>query len=356
MIDPAVRDAGERRHHRTSLASPTAVTSPPCTASVSGIDLPFSSVALLRLLDRTPVRLSELSRRLQVALPPLSRQVRTLEAHGFVERSRGRHRRAGQPAQHHQSRTRCPGPLRRRQPCFARQGARRLGRRVARGAGRADAAPDRRSATGRARRVTEAGQRRRRSSCPPGLTRFRPPSATQGPWDPGAMHGGPPAALVATLLTPAALSELSPTLRLARLTSTSWAALPLGELTAEVTIPRPGKRVALLEATLSAGGRVGPDRPRLVHQCRRVPRRIPRGSWPATPARRRSAAAGCPAAAAPRAAAAFLQRRASSSATGKPTNGASRQAVSTSWVPAASGAARASRSSTASPSPGCNAC
>jgi DNA-binding MarR family transcriptional regulator len=36
----------------------------------SGIELPLSAVALLRL--------SDLSRRLQVALPPLSRQVRTL--------------------------------------------------------------------------------------------------------------------------------------------------------------------------------------------------------------------------------------------------------------------------------------
>jgi DNA-binding MarR family transcriptional regulator len=33
------------------------------------------------------MRLSELSRRLQVALPPLSRQVRTLEANGFVKRT-----------------------------------------------------------------------------------------------------------------------------------------------------------------------------------------------------------------------------------------------------------------------------
>jgi Thioesterase-like superfamily len=78
--------------------------------------------------------------------------------------------------------------------------------------------------------------------------------ATQGPWDPGAMHGGPVAALVATLLTDRA-PELSPTLRLARLSVDFLGALPLGELTASVTVPRPGRRVALLEATLSAAGR-----------------------------------------------------------------------------------------------------
>lgn len=78
--------------------------------------------------------------------------------------------------------------------------------------------------------------------------------ATQGPWDPGAMHGGPVAALLATLLTDRA-PELSPTLRLARLSVDFLGALPLGALEATVTVPRPGRRVALLEATLHAGGR-----------------------------------------------------------------------------------------------------
>lgn len=54
----------------------------------SGVDLPLSAVALLRQLDPgNPLRLSELSRRLQVALPPLSRQVRTLVDGGFLERA-----------------------------------------------------------------------------------------------------------------------------------------------------------------------------------------------------------------------------------------------------------------------------
>jgi DNA-binding MarR family transcriptional regulator len=54
----------------------------------SGIDLPLSAVALLRQLEPgEPLRLSELSRRLQVALPPLSRQVRTLVEGQFITRA-----------------------------------------------------------------------------------------------------------------------------------------------------------------------------------------------------------------------------------------------------------------------------
>ena len=57
-------------------------------SALSGIDLPLSAVALLKQLEAgEALRLSELSRRLQVALPPLSRQVRTLIESGFVTRA-----------------------------------------------------------------------------------------------------------------------------------------------------------------------------------------------------------------------------------------------------------------------------
>ncbi len=90
---------------------------------------------------------------------------------------------------------------------------------------------------------------------PTGPDAFHATEATQGPWDPNAMHGGPPAALLAELLSRKA-GELSPTLRLARLTLDFLGGLPVGDLTSSVTVPRPGKRVAMLEATLAAGGRV----------------------------------------------------------------------------------------------------
>jgi hypothetical protein len=85
-------------------------------------------------------------------------------------------------------------------------------------------------------------------------TSYQATQAAQGPWDPGAMHGGPPAALLATLAGKEA-SALSPTLRLARLSVDFLGSLPVGELEATVTVPRPGRRVALVEATLSAAGR-----------------------------------------------------------------------------------------------------
>ena len=78
--------------------------------------------------------------------------------------------------------------------------------------------------------------------------------ATQGPWDPNSMHGGPPAALLATLAAQRA-AELSPTLRLARLSLDFMGGLPLTDLEVTVTVPRPGKRVALVEATMRAGER-----------------------------------------------------------------------------------------------------
>ena len=89
---------------------------------------------------------------------------------------------------------------------------------------------------------------------PLGADHFMPTVATQGPWDPGAMHGGPVAALFATLLAREA-APLSATLRLARLSCDFLGALPVAELEATVNVLRPGRRVALLEATLSAGDR-----------------------------------------------------------------------------------------------------
>ena len=54
----------------------------------SGVDIPLSGVALLRRLEPGgPLRLSDLSKSLQVALPPLSRQVRSLVDGGYVTRS-----------------------------------------------------------------------------------------------------------------------------------------------------------------------------------------------------------------------------------------------------------------------------
>jgi DNA-binding MarR family transcriptional regulator len=62
--------------------------SPSSPGSPTAAGWRLSAVALLRQLEPgAPLRLSELSRRLQVALPPLSRQVRTLVEGQFITRA-----------------------------------------------------------------------------------------------------------------------------------------------------------------------------------------------------------------------------------------------------------------------------
>jgi len=73
----------------------------------------------------------------------------------------------------------------------------------------------------------------------------------RGPWDPGAQHGGAPAALMMR-----ALEQLPATegLLLSRVTYEFLRPVPLGELSARVEIARPGRRVQLLEGSLRASG------------------------------------------------------------------------------------------------------
>ncbi len=95
MIDPAVREqindaitVVARFANSRQLAA--------IHSAHSGVDLPLSAIALLRQLEPgDSLRLSELSQRLLVALPPLSRQVRMLVETGFVVRTEdGRDARA----------------------------------------------------------------------------------------------------------------------------------------------------------------------------------------------------------------------------------------------------------------------
>jgi hypothetical protein len=70
----------------------------------------------------------------------------------------------------------------------------------------------------------------------------------RGPWDPGAMHGGGPAALLARAIE--ALDTPAP-MRCARLAVEFPSAVPLVPVTATARLTRPGKRLALAEATLT---------------------------------------------------------------------------------------------------------
>lgn len=83
-------------------------------------------------------------------------------------------------------------------------------------------------------------------------TRWRATAHTAGPWDPGAMHGGPPSALLGRAVEQVAPRE---DLRVARVTVEILGAMPVGELALRAQVVRPGRSVELVEAVLSAGGR-----------------------------------------------------------------------------------------------------
>jgi len=92
-----------------------------------------------------------------------------------------------------------------------------------------------------------------------GPDRYRATELSRGPWDPGALHGGPPAALLAGALDRAladfAAAELDgASLFPARTTIELPRPVPLDELTVTTTIRRPGRRICIADGTLA-----GPD-------------------------------------------------------------------------------------------------
>jgi hypothetical protein len=80
---------------------------------------------------------------------------------------------------------------------------------------------------------------------------YRATAATAGPWSPDAQHGGPPSALAARELE---RHEPDEGMRLARVSVDILRPVPVGELEVRTRMLRPGKRVALLEAVITAGG------------------------------------------------------------------------------------------------------
>jgi Thioesterase-like superfamily len=76
---------------------------------------------------------------------------------------------------------------------------------------------------------------------------------TRGPWDPGAQHAGPPAALLGREL------ELMPEaedFQICRITFEILRQIPIGPVEVEARIVRPGRRVQMLEAELRVAGEV----------------------------------------------------------------------------------------------------
>jgi hypothetical protein len=74
---------------------------------------------------------------------------------------------------------------------------------------------------------------------------YRATAFTAGPWDPGAQHGGPPAALLGGAMAARITQPV------ARATFELLRPVPLADLEVTTRVVRPGRAVALAEATLS---------------------------------------------------------------------------------------------------------
>jgi hypothetical protein len=81
--------------------------------------------------------------------------------------------------------------------------------------------------------------------------RFVASELSRGPWDPGAQHGGAPAALSVRALERLPAPE---GLVLARVTYEFVRPAPVGPVEVHASVVRPGKRVQLLEASMVADG------------------------------------------------------------------------------------------------------
>ena len=79
--------------------------------------------------------------------------------------------------------------------------------------------------------------------------RYLPTALTCGPWDPGAQHAGPPAALLARAIEQA--SQIHPG-QSARLSFDILGPVPVAPLTVTSQVLRPGRRVEQVAATLHA--------------------------------------------------------------------------------------------------------
>jgi len=79
---------------------------------------------------------------------------------------------------------------------------------------------------------------------------YVPTGHARGPWDPEALHGGAPAALLMR-----AIGDLGTGLSLGRLTIDFLGPVPLAPLSVAASVVRAGRRFAVAEATISADGR-----------------------------------------------------------------------------------------------------
>jgi len=84
----------------------------------------------------------------------------------------------------------------------------------------------------------------------PDGSRWVPSTIAAGPWDAGALHGGPPTALVGRLMLDHDPHDTD--WFLARLTVELIRPVPMAPLAVRVELSRPGRRVQLLDAVITA--------------------------------------------------------------------------------------------------------
>ncbi|MGI8668135.1 MAG: thioesterase family protein [Jatrophihabitans sp.] len=81
---------------------------------------------------------------------------------------------------------------------------------------------------------------------------FESTAATTSPWDASLQHGGPPAALLARAIENC---QPRPDLAVVRISIDFLGPIPQGRMSVDAQVLRPGRRVELVEARLSTGGR-----------------------------------------------------------------------------------------------------
>ncbi len=90
---------------------------------------------------------------------------------------------------------------------------------------------------------------------------FHATDLARGPWEPGALHGGAPAALLVNAFEGC---EPRAELRIVRITYEFMRPVPLGELFVRAQVVRAGRRVMLLEASIRDAGDVEVARARAL--------------------------------------------------------------------------------------------
>jgi hypothetical protein len=86
---------------------------------------------------------------------------------------------------------------------------------------------------------------------------FRATELTRGPWDPGHQHAGPPSALIGRAIE---ALEGGDDFHVGRVTLEIMRPVPIGPVSVEARIARPGRRVQMVEATM-----LGEDGEELIH-------------------------------------------------------------------------------------------